>query len=54
MLILAVILLLAICAALGLRLYTLERDIRRCARQLREGRTARVAMAAPTGGWRRF
>ena len=50
MLILAVILLLAICAALGLRLYTLERDIRRCARQLREGRTARVTMAAPHRG----
>ena len=39
--------LLMVCAALGLRLYTLERDIRSCAKQLREGRSARVTMAAP-------
>lgn len=39
--------LLILCGALGLRLYTLERDIRSCARQLREGRAARVTMAAP-------
>ena len=39
--------LLMVCAVLGLRLYTLERDIRSCAKQLREGRTARATMAAP-------
>ena len=39
--------LLMVCAVLGLRLYTLERDIRSCAKQLREGRSARVTMAAP-------
>lgn len=39
--------LLMVCAALGLRLYTLERDIRSCAKQLREGGSARVTMAAP-------
>ena len=50
MLILAVVLLLVVCAALGLRLYTLERDIRQCAKQLREGRSPRVTMAAPHRG----
>ena len=35
------------CAVLGLRLYALEKDIRSCARQLREDEGARVRMAAP-------
>ena len=39
--------LLMVCAVLGLRLYTLERDIRSCAKQLRECRSALVTMAAP-------
>ena len=39
--------LLLVCVVLGVRLYTLERDIRSCAKQLREGRSARVTMAAP-------
>lgn len=47
MLVIAVTVLAAACALLGLRLYTLETDIRSCARQLREGRRARVHMAAP-------
>ena len=50
MLILALVLLLVVCAALGLRLYTLERDIRQCARQLQEERPPRVTMAAPHRG----
>ena len=37
----------ALCAVLGLRLYALEKDIRSCARQLREDEGARVRMAAP-------
>ena len=37
----------ALCAVLGLRLYSLEKDIRSCARQLREDEGARVRMAAP-------
>ena len=47
MLITAALLLAALCAALGLRLYTLEKDIRSCARQLRELPGAPVRMAAP-------
>ena len=37
----------SLCAVLGLRLYALEKDIRSCARQLREDEGARVRMAAP-------
>ena len=47
MLITAALLLAALCAALGLRLYTLEKDIRSCARQLREQPGTPVRMAAP-------
>lgn len=47
MLVIAVAVLAVVCALLGLRLYTLETDIRSCARQLRERRRARVHMAAP-------
>ncbi len=46
-LLLAALLLAALCAALGLRLYTLEKDIRSCARQLREQPGTPVRMAAP-------
>lgn len=47
MLILAVILLALLCGVLLLRLYTLEADIRNCARQLRKQSGAPVRMAAP-------
>ena len=47
MLITAALLLAALCAALGLRLYTLEKDIRSCARQLREQPGTPVRMVAP-------
>ena len=43
----AAVILAALCAVLGLRLYALEKDIRSCARQLREDESARVRMAAP-------
>lgn len=43
----AAVILAALCAVLGLRLYALEKDIRSCARQLREDEGARVRMAAP-------
>ena len=43
----AAVILAALCAVLGLRLYALEKDIRSCARQLRKDEGARVRMAAP-------
>ena len=43
----AAVILAALFAVLGLRLYALEKDIRSCARQLREDEGARVRMAAP-------
>ena len=43
----AAVVLAALCAVLGLRLYALEKGIRSCARQLREDEGARVRMAAP-------
>lgn len=43
----AAVILAALCAVLGLRLYALEKDIRSCAQQLREDEGARVRMAAP-------
>ena len=43
----AAVILAALCAVLGLRLYALDKDIRSCARQLREDEGARVRMAAP-------
>jgi len=46
-LVIAAVILAALCAVLGLRLYALEKDIRSCARQLREDEGARVRMAAP-------
>jgi len=46
-LVIAAVILAALCAVLGLRLYALEKDIRSCARQLREDECARVRMAAP-------
>jgi len=45
--VIAAVILAALCAVLGLRLYALEKDIRSCARQLREDEGARVRMAAP-------
>ena len=45
--VIAAVILAALCAVLGLRLYALEKDIRSCARQLREDESARVRMAAP-------
>lgn len=47
MLTVALILLSLLCVLLALRLYTMERDIRSCARQLRERQGGRVRMAAP-------
>lgn len=44
---LAVVLLALVCAGLLLRLYTLERDVKDCARQLRARPDAPVRMAAP-------
>ena len=45
--VIAAVILAALCAVLGLRLYALEKDIRSCARQLRKDEGARVRMAAP-------
>ena len=45
--VIAAVILAALCAVLGLRLYALEKDIRSCARQLRKAEGARVRMAAP-------
>ena len=45
--VIAAVILAALCAVLGLWLYALEKDIRSCARQLREDEGARVRMAAP-------
>lgn len=42
-----VIVLAALCAGLGLRLYTLEKDVRSCARQLDSKEVTQVRMAAP-------
>ena len=47
MLVAAVILLALVCAGLGLRLYTLEQDVKSCARQLRDRPDVPVRMAAP-------
>ncbi len=47
MLVAAVILLTLVCAGLGLRLYTLEKDVKSCARQLRDRPDVPVRMAAP-------
>ena len=45
--VIAAVILAALCSVLGLRLYALEKDIRSCARQLRKDEGARVRMAAP-------
>lgn len=47
MLSVAAVVLGALCAFLALRLYTVEKDVRSCARQLRERQGERVRMAAP-------
>lgn len=47
MLVAAVVLLALLCGGLGLRLYTLERDVKDCARQLRDTPGTPVHMAAP-------
>lgn len=47
MLVAAVVLLALLCAGLGLRLYTLEKDVKSCTRQLRDRPDVPVRMATP-------